>query len=130
MYLTSSARSRKFDRDEYPPVRADAIERYEKASGVRADDGNPLAVLDADVVKCDGHTPRPGLDLPVGELPEAGCRAGFVNNRRPVPVDQGCPVQKVAHCKRNLHLRSPLRHRPLGRVVHCFSTSCGPWTPV
>ena len=34
--------------------------------------------------------------------------AGFVDDGRPVPVDQGGTVQKVAHRKRNLHC-DPLR---------------------
>ena len=85
------------DRHQRAAVATDPEVGRQEPTGVRADDRNPLAVLDPEVVERQGHTPGAGLELTVGEGPEGPWHGRLVHHGCPVPVDQGGPVEKVGH---------------------------------
>ena len=84
------------DRDEDAARPRDAEQRCDQSSGVVADDRDPLADADAELVEAGGDRSRPFGDLGVGERAPRGCRLiRLVDDAGAARVEELGPAQEV-----------------------------------
>ena len=102
------------DRHQDPAEAADPVESGQESPRVGTDDGHPLPHPDPEVVKPDGQGPGPVVQFGVGGPAQRTGAVRLVDHGHPVPVDQGGPLQEVAHGQRYSHV--PL---PNGAAVRC-----------